>query len=124
MADDACNLKAEIAEISRKAIHLRHLALAGRSSLMGTAAITSQFSRGIAVIENNPCLESFALYFGEQFTLAGISGVMSDRFTYGEFTVLRDGPCGKPKKLLVKEVRKGIGGNFAHRYVKEITNGM
>lgn len=99
------------------------MTLAGQSNLIGTATLASQFTRGLAVIQANPNLDSFALYFGNQFTLAGVSGVTSDKFTCGEFTVLRDEPRGKPKKLLVKEVRKGIGGNLAHRYVREITKG-
>lgn len=80
------------------------------------------FTKGLTVIQKNPRLDSFGLYFGEQFTRAGVSGVMTDRYAFGEFTVLRDLPGGRPKRLLVKEVRKGIG-NFARRYVKEITEG-
>jgi len=116
---------AEIAEMSRRAIHLRHLTLAGQFNLLiVSATIASQFSRGLAVIQRNPYLDSFALYFGGQFTLSEISAVASEAYAYGEFTVLRDTPCGKPKKLLVKEVRRGIGVNFAHRYVKEITEDL
>lgn len=81
-------------------------------------------TKGLTIIQKNPCLHSFALYFGDQFTHVGVSGVMLDRYAFGEFTVVRDRPGGRPKSLLVKEVRRGMGTNFAHQYTKEITKGV
>lgn len=116
---DSLSNYAEIAAISRKAVHLRSLTLAGGA--YRPLDSVSMTSKGQIVIQKNPRLESFALYFGEQFSQASVSGVLYDRFSFGEFMVLRDRPSGRPTRLLIKEVKKGLGTFLTHRYVKEIT---
>jgi hypothetical protein len=112
----------EIAAASRNSVHLRSFILAGSS--FGALDNMSMFTRGQNVVKANPRLESFELYFGDQFSRAAVSGVSFEKFSIGKFTVIRDIPGGRPKGLLITEIKKGIGMNIAHRYVKEITRGM
>ncbi|KAJ3562950.1 hypothetical protein NP233_g9256 [Leucocoprinus birnbaumii] len=119
---DGLSNYAEIAAISRKAVHLRSLTLVG--GVYRPLDNISMGTKGQKIILKNPRLDSFALYFGERFSHADVSGVLFDRFAFGEFTVLRDKVGGRPTGLLIKEVKKGLGTHLGHRYVKEITKNI